>query len=634
MSDSAPDTSPADRFGSEEPTGGESDGEGPPSSDGWFSAPKKLWGLLTPGEEWRLVGVFVAMVGAAVGEVIGVGSILPFLDLLTNPEAVQSNRILAWAFNALEFEDSRSFLFFVGAGVLVVILGTQMFGAFARWIQLRFNYNLEHDLSSRLLETYLRKTYPYHRRRSTSTLTKNVLHETGTIISGIVNPALSFVSNMLIALGILGLLLWLHPLITIGLVGFVGGAYALIYLYARNRLHRAGEIRNRANKERFQIVSEGFGGIKELKVLGRESSILDRFMGPSRTYADMNTKGQAAGQLPPFVLRALTFGGLMGVLLVLMATGSQLAELVPTMGLFALAGYRLMPQMEGILAALTEFRYREDLLTVIHHDLVVDREPYAEEQLYDRGPLSFEEVIELRNISFHYPDDERLVVDDVSLELPKRTTVAFVGETGAGKSTLMDIILGLLRPSSGSLRIDGETIDRSNVRRWRQNIGYVPQEIYLLDASIASNIAFGVPEDEVDMDAVERAARAAHIHTFIEGRLSEGYHTVVGERGVRLSGGQRQRIGIARALYHDPPVLAMDEATSDIDSVTERQISLAIEELAQDKTLIIIAHRLNTIKNSDIVHVIEDGRIIESGRYEELMADSRHFQSLAHGISQ
>lgn len=384
-----------------------------------------------------------------------------------------------------------------------------------------------------------------------------------------------------------------------------------------------------ANARRFKIASEAFGGIKAVKLMGSEDTFVQRYSAYSFQYAKHNATAEVLSALPLYALETVAFGGIILIVLYLLATRGDLAQVLPLAGLFTFAGYRMMPAMQQIYSGAIQLRFNLAVLDTLHEALQVGVATTERRDSRDIEPLPFKDKLELHAITFRYPRTAEPVIRDLSLTIKAGSSVAFAGKTGSGKTTISDIILGLLPVDGGSMRVDGVEIGSENLRRWQRNLGYVPQDIYLQDDTIAANIAFGMADKEVDMAAVERAARIANIHDFIVGELPQGYESMIGERGVRLSGGERQRVGIARALYHDPAVLVLDEATSALDGATERMVFAAIENIARVKTLIIIAHRLTTVRKCDVVYVIDDGRIIARGTYGELMESNAKFREMA-----
>jgi ABC-type multidrug transport system fused ATPase/permease subunit len=373
-------------------------------------------------------------------------------------------------------------------------------------------------------------------------------------------------------------------------------------------------------------VQETFGSIKDVKVGGLEGLLLQRFDSPALRFARAQSFQSVAGQMPRFALEALAFGGLLLVVIYLMTRPGGLQQALPVLAVYAFGAYRLMPALQGFYTQLVSMRFAGPVLETLYQDLTqLVPEGSARLPLERAEPLGLREHIRLDGVTYRYPKSERPAVRDLTLEIPVRSTVGFVGKTGCGKTTTVDILLGLLRPQQGQLLVDGKPITADNLRAWQASIGYVPQHIYLADASIRANIAFGIPPERVDQAGVERAARIANLHDFVTRELPQGYDTTVGERGVRLSGGQRQRVGIARALYHDPELLILDEATSALDNLTEQAVMEAVHNLGQRKTVVLIAHRLSTVRECDRVFMLEGGRLVASDTYEGLAETSLQF---------
>ena len=401
----------------------------------------------------------------------------------------------------------------------------------------------------------------------------------------------------------------------------------------RRRLNRLGQERAHANLKRFQMAGDAVGGIKDVKILGLEQAYLDRFRKPALAVAEIDAETSAIGEVPRYLLEAIGFGGMLLFVIVMLASGSgDLGKVLPILGVYAFAGLRLFPSLQQVYGSFTSLRFARPTLDRLHADLMEARSsgggiPTGAEP----APLGLQRALELADVEFAYPRAERAALRGLDMTIPARTTVGLVGGTGAGKTTVVDLVLGLLEPQGGEIRVDGVPISRENRRAWQRAIGYVPQAIFLTDELVAANIAFGLPPEQVDRAAVERAARVAELHDFVMTELPQGYDTPVGERGVRLSGGQRQRIGIARALYHDPDVLIMDEATSALDNLTERAVMDAVHNLGHAKTIILIAHRLSTVRACDTIFMMERGQVVAQGSYDELIAANQTFRAMAGG---
>jgi ABC-type multidrug transport system fused ATPase/permease subunit len=383
---------------------------------------------------------------------------------------------------------------------------------------------------------------------------------------------------------------------------------------------------------KFKTATEALGGIKDIKILGRELQFLKNFSVHAEQHSLNTVVAGTIALLPKYVLEALSLGGILLITMYYIgAKNNSATQMVPLLAVYAFAGYRILPALQQIFAGLATMRMNLTALELLHRDLndkECDYDPeYNLQKREEIQPYPFSSNFELNNVSFTYKADQGPVVNEVNITITRNTSIGLVGATGSGKTTLVDIILGLLLPTSGHILVDGNEISGENLASWQRNFGYVPQQIYLCDDTIARNIAFGVPDEKIDMPAVIRAARIANLHRFVENKLPNGYETIIGERGVRLSGGQRQRIGIARALYKDPEFLIMDEGTNALDGITEEAVMEALGTLSGKKTIIMIAHRLTTVKDCDLIYIMEHGRITNKGTYEELMKSSAWFQS-------
>ncbi len=589
----------------------------------------KIYRVLAPNDRGKAAGVLASILVMAAVEVVGVGSVFSFMKIVAEPSLIEESAVLSKARDVLGARDTVSFLTAAGLAVLGVIVFRNAFGAFSAWLQAHFVMMTNHSVASRLLETYLNRPLAFHLATNSAQSGKNVLVEATRLVSGSLMSLVRVCADGAVAVAVVGYLLW-HDAVTTSLIVVVlGGSYSGVYLLLRRRLGDLGRARMRADEGRFKAVNESLGGVREIKIFAREFYFLDRFSESSLWLARLEIMNDILKQGPRFAFDALAFGGLIAIALITLARDPDPSETIGVLTLYGVAGYRLVPSLHRILQGISAIRFNTAVLDRLHADLV--SAPGAEAAL-DSPPverLPFARDIRLDSLSFRYAGAERAVIDSLDLVIPARGSVAFVGPTGAGKSTLVDLIAGLLEPTSGRVLVDGVALGPETRRRWRSNIGYVPQQIYLSDATVARNIAFGVPDERIDHDAVIRAARMAHLHEFVTSQLAEGYGTLVGERGVRLSGGQRQRVGIARALYRAPSLLIFDEATSALDGITEEVIGETLHSLGGELTMILIAHRLTTVRSCDVIHLMSEGRIVDSGAHDELMRGNATFRRMA-----
>jgi ABC-type multidrug transport system fused ATPase/permease subunit len=592
----------------------------------------KIYDLLTLRERRQTLWLVPLVIAMAVAEVAGIASVAPFLSLLADPNAVNNNSVLRWLHGALGFETDRQFLLAAGTAVLVVILVSNGILAAGTWALAHFGSMRSHSIARRLLVSYLKQPYTFFLERNSAGLANNILQEVTQVINGVVIPGLEAIAKAGTALAVLIMLIVLEPLLAMLALTVLGGAYAAIYGASKNYLERIGRERVISGQERHKAASEALGAIKHIKLTGREAEMVANFSVPSHNFARFETASRVIVTVPRYLLEGVAFASIVGIVLVLLSLGQSLTEMVPILGVYAFAGYRLLPALQQMFRGLTRAGYGLGALDTIHETVREVNARVEAEEFVSRNalvPLAFEQSLVLENLSYRYPESCESTLKDISLEIPSRTSVAFVGETGAGKSTLVDVILGLLTPTGGVMKVDGSAINSSNRDRWQQLIGYVPQSIFLTDDTISRNMALGLADEKIDMDKVRRAAKLAQLDLFIEEELPNAYQTVVGERGVRLSGGQQQRLGIARALYGDPEVVVLDEATSALDSATERTVFESIAALSGSKTIIMIAHRLSTVQACDQIFVMERGRIVSSGKYDELIRTSEEFRRIA-----
>jgi len=588
---------------------------------------KKVWAMLDAKERQNSWVTLAVVILGALSSALMVGSVLPFLSVLSDPSAIGRVPVLSWTYETLGFTDSYAFLVALGLASFIVIIITSFIQIVKAYVMARYAMMRVHSISHRLLTTYLSQPYPYFLNRHTGEMSTRVLAETQQLVFQFMRPAAELIASSFTVIAIVALLVWMEPLTTVAALTVLGGIYAVIYTLSRQALRSYGYIRAEANSERFRIANEALGGIKDIKLLGREGAYAARYAAPSHRMARALVFVQLMSQVPQLVLQAVAFGGIILLCLLLM-NGEGLSKLLPILGVFAFAGQRLMPELSKLYSSLAQLQAGSAAVNVVYNDLV---QTTVVESLTCKVPpaLGLKQTLEISSVSYSYPAAEHAGLFNVSLRINAGERIGIVGTTGAGKTTLADIILGLLPPSEGRIIADGTPITGDNLRGWQQSVGYVPQDIFLTDASVSENISLGIPLQEINEERVRYAAEIARLDDFIRDDLPDGYATTVGERGVRLSGGQRQRIGIARALYHDADLILFDEATSALDNLTEREVMAAINALPGDKTVLMIAHRLSTVKRCDRIIVLDRGRLVGCDTWEALMAENHVFQKIA-----
>ena len=587
---------------------------------------RTILALLDAEKRRRFWLIVVLMMAMSLLDLAGVAMIIPFLSVLAEPEIVFEQPVLSLVYDRLGFASTYGFLQFLGVATFILVMSGIAVRALSFYLANLFARQVNMAFGMARLKQYLSQPYEWFLQQHSADLSKSVLQEINEIVNGSVSPALRVIANSFLILLLSGLLLAIEPVGATVIATLFGLSFWLIDRTVRQRIEEMGRDRRRANRERHQVTGEALSGIKEVKMMALESTYLQRFFDPSLRLASHQARLQLVGEMPRFALEAMTFGGMLTFTLWLLWTNDgSLDRIVPILGAFAFAALRLMPTAQLLFRDISQMRFGQAALHGLRADLrerIEIAEPAA-----DAAPIRLTDRLELRGVSFAYPGTDIRALSDVSLSIRAGTTVGFIGPTGAGKSTVIDLILGLVEPSSGTLAVDGVAIEGASRRAWQRNVGFVPQTIHLVDASIAANIAHGVAPDRIDMEAVRRAAGMARIDAFVD-TLPEGYDSFVGDAGIRLSGGQRQRIGIARALYRGQGVLVFDEATSALDAVTEREVMEAISALSGSRTLILVSHRLSTLTRCDTIFAMRNGRLQEAGSYEALRAGSAEFRSM------
>ena len=585
---------------------------------------KKILFLLNARERKQAFFLLLMIIVMALLDMLGIASVVPFMAVITNPDIIETNEYLNKIFlisNKFGVENKDQFLFILGVFVFLFLVISLSFKAITSYVQLRFVQMRRYSIGKRVLETFLRQPYSWFLNRHSADLGKSILSEVGAIVGKGLRPLFELISRLLIVVVLITLLMLVDVKITLIVAFIIGGSYGLFFYLTKNYLYRIGKERFKNNTLLFMSINEAFGAVKEIKIGGLEKTYIDRFSDPAIIVAKKEAYAGILSQLPRYFLEAITFGGVILMILYLMIEKGSFNNALPLISLFVFAGYRLLPSLQSIYSSFNQITFVSTAVDSLYADL---NSLAKLDTTNDINKISLKKSISLKKVYYNYPNSSKTALSNVNIHIPARTTVGLMGSTGSGKTTTIDIIIGLLETQKGTLEVDGKIITKNNSRNWQRSIGYVPQHIYLADDSVAANIALGTKSNDINYDAVEKASKTANLHDFIINELPKQYHTKVGDRGIRLSGGQRQRIGIARALYHNPSVIVFDEATSSLDNNTEKLVMNAIEKISQNKTIILIAHRLSTLRNCDKIFLMEKGEIKKEGTFEELITSENN----------
>jgi ABC-type multidrug transport system fused ATPase/permease subunit len=592
----------------------------------------KIIKLLTYQERKQALYLLFMILFVAILDAVGVASIMPFIAVLTNPDIIETNALFNKTFifsNILGIKTREQFLFALGSLVFLLLVFSLVFKATLTYFQLRFSSMCQYQLSKRMMSGYLNQPYDWFLNQHSADIGKTILSEVNIIISKGLIQLLNLITYGVIAFALLILLILSDPIFAL-IAGFsLAFTYLVVYKFTRKFLLRIGHERVKANQARFTVVSEAFNAAKELKVGNLEKAFIEKFSIPAKILAQNSAIAASISQLPRYVLEIIAFGGMLLLILYLMLQNNIFTDALPLIALYTFAGYRLIPALQRIYASVSQLRFVDPSINSIYDDFKSLDKKITEN---NESIISLKKEIILNELCYQYPNTSDATLKNINLRIPAHSFVGITGSTGSGKTTIIDIILGLLHAQKGTLKVDNEVINLSNCVSWQKSIGYVPQNIFIADDTIAANIAFGLEKESINHDQIQKAAKIANIHDFVINELPQKYSTIVGERGIRLSGGERQRIGIARALYRNPQVLILDEATSALDNLTESAVMTEIHKIGNKKTVILIAHRLTTLKECDIIFLLNNGKLEAQGTYNELIKSNDHFRANASKV--
>jgi HlyD family secretion protein len=596
-----------------------------------FKLVTQLFNLLTPEQRKSFYGLQFLIVLMSFFEVVGIVSIIPFMSLVGDMSQLENGSMIAQVYTASGILSPSLFVIVLGFGVLFMLLLSAGICMFTIWRISMFGAKVGEQISARLFRYYIYKDWLFHTSGSNAKMTKKITKESSRVSSGIIIPLLTMNSRIVFTLAIVIGFFAHDPVV--GIIGFTvfSLAYLLLFKLVRVRLHVNGQNVSRENERRYSLINMTLGGIKEILVSGRQQYFTNLFDESQKNLAYSNGANRSYSQVPKFVIELLAFGTMIILLLYLLSVHEgSLGLILPIITVYALATFKLLPALQQIYVSVVAIRGSLSAFESIQRDLTNSLEMEHNHVKKDTNYLKLKEHISLKDIEFTYPKKNKPALKKINMLLPAKSMTAIVGGSGYGKSTLINIILGLLVPQKGQIMIDDKALNKTNIRYWQNNIGFVSQNIFLSEGTIAQNIAFGIPDDQINHKQVLKCIELAYLSNLIN-RFELGINTKVGDNGAKISGGERQRMAIARALYHNPDILIFDEPTSSLDGVTEEIILDTIEELKKEKTIIMIAHRLKAINRCDRIYVVDNGQIVGHGTYQELIETSNYFTNLTTG---
>ena len=590
---------------------------------------KEIWLILDSKEKRQMISVTILQAFSGLFDVFGILSIMPFLTLAANPEILSTNKYLSLIQAWTNFNNQELIIFF-GLFSFFIIIINQSVRIFSTWYANVVNQSIWRILTKRMFGYYLGQQYSYHLQNNSYVMLEKLSVQVNAAQSGGILPLHDLLGFLFSSFFILGTLLFLHPVIILISVLFFGVIYIFLFQVYKKEFEKLGKFLVDTSSRIYKLYGDSFGSIKEIKILHNENYYKTLFDPIAIKHSDALIKSRLFTDLPYGIAEIIGFGGLLFLTLVLLSTSTDFKSIVPTLGLFAFALKRIIPSINGIYRQISTMKLYQPAFNAVKNELavafIIDNE--KNKKKISNKKIEFNKMIELNNLTFSYENSKLKALDSISFKIKKGIFLGITGSTGSGKTTLLDIILGLHTLKSGKIFIDGELLNKDNLLSWHSNIGYVSQEGFISDNTIASNIAFGTESKKINLLKVKQSAELAMINEFIENELTNKYDTIVGERGVRLSGGQRQRLRIARAFYREPKILILDEATSALDVLTEEKIIHSLQSLSIGLTVILVSHRITVLKHCDKIILVEDKKIAGEGKYEYLEKNNMKFREL------
>ncbi|QJR81977.1 ABC transporter ATP-binding protein [Alteromonas pelagimontana] len=595
-----------------------------------FKDLKELFRLLNQRQRLKVYALQGLFFISALAQIATIGSIAPFIAVITAPDLIHSHPVYAAIYDFSGATDFQQFLILYAALVCVVIFCGNAISAIVIWFSFRVSVSIGSQLQRRLFNLYMSNQFIYFMKNSPGYMINKINGQIPRMIYMVMQPSMQLISQFLVVFLIILTLFLVDPMLSIISGAVVGAVYYVIYLTVRRKTVEAGVIVTDVNRKKLDILQQSIRGIRDVKLMHVEDWYETRLDRTTRRGLNANSYISLAGDLPRYIVETIIFLAIIGLALYLLLTEGSGASVVSTLGFYAMAGYKILPAAQTIYKSITTLKGHGKVVWDVSNEFDDASKLSMEKKSSPSGKLLLNKSLVVDHINFSYPGEKAPAIKDLSMTIKANTLVAFVGGSGAGKSTVANLICGLITVNEGSIFIDDKPLKGDNVKSWQHSIGYVPQNIFLINDTITKNITFGIKDSDIDLERVKEAAKRANIDEFIE-TLSDGYDTVIGENGDLLSGGQRQRLAIARALYRQPSILIMDEATSALDNITERNILKEIGSLSKSMTIIMIAHRLSTVEKCDDIFILEDGSVSCHGTYEELLQTSEYFRELVYG---
>lgn len=593
---------------------------------------KDILSILSEEQRKRFYSLQLLVVFSAIAEVTSIALVGPFMALASNIGIIENNKLVNNAYVISSADTPIQFIMIIGMFVFVFLCISTILSVITIRRLSFFAARTGAEIGDTLYSSYLKKDYLFYTKINSSELIKQIATEVSRVTDNILQPFVQ-INARLFSVSFISILIFLYdPIISIsGLLIFVF-IYFILFVFVRKKLLINGINISKVSRKRFVLMNEGFGSIKDVIILNRQENFVKQFKESGAIFSEAYGSSNTLYNVPRYIMEFIVYSGMVVLIISLLYfSNGDMTKTISTLAVFGVAAFKLLPSFQQIYSSLAQIRSNLSALSEIQNDVIQARKQDMKIELENSYMEYGNDDLILENVSFRYPEKKLNTINEINIKIPRQGVIGIVGSSGAGKSTLLDILLGLLKPNSGKFLCGNKEVNFNNIKQWQKKIGYVPQNIFLKDGNIIENIAFGLPESQIDMKKINRAIDLAQLDDWIKD-IPKGLLTEIGEKGVQISGGQKQRIGIARALYSDIDYLFFDEATSALDGKTEELIMNAIEKLSESKTIVMIAHRLNTVRNCDIIYMLDHGSVVDSGNFDYLIKNNLKFREMAGEI--